>query len=125
VGTFARRLGEHTGIFRSAHATMVQIGTEMGALGLLAYLGLFASVASACLRRARRATSRSLQHATGLGLLAATVCLFLLDFSGTRSPAHAVTTYYWLLIGAFLGTTDDVPVSAPSHERSEPDWAAA
>ena len=106
ISTFAQRLSEHTGIYRSAHATMVQIGTEMGVLGLVGYLGLFASVALACVSRARRATSGTFVHATGLGLLAATVCLFLADFSGTRFPAHTVTTYYWLLVGAFLGATD-------------------
>ena len=125
IATYAQRLSQHTGIFRSAHTTMVLIGTEMGVPGLLGYIGLFASVAITCLSRARRARSGTFLHATGLGLLAATVCLFIADFSGTRFPAHTVTTYYWLLIGAFCGATDDVPASAPSDERIEPDWAAA
>jgi O-antigen ligase len=125
IGTFAQRLGQHTGIFRSAHATMVQIGTEMGVLGLLGYVGLFSSVAVACVSRARRAASGSLLQAAGLGLFAATVCLFLLDFSGTRFPAHTVTTYYWLLVGAFLGSTDRAPAAAVPDDSAEPHWAAA
>jgi O-antigen ligase len=135
IGTFAQRLGQHTGIFRSAHATMVQIGTEMGVLGLLGYIGLFASVATACVSRARRAAPGGLLKAAGLGLLAATVCLFLLDFSGTRFPAHTVTTYYWLLVGAYLGSTDYPPQAAGFDDPApddrtrdhdaEPHWAAA
>ena len=117
IGTFAQRLGQHTGIYRSAHATMVQIGTEMGVLGLIGYAGMFAAVAMACISRARRAVSGGFLHATGLGLLATTVCLFVLDFSGTRFPAHTVTTYYWLLIGAFLGSTDRLPSADPSGAR--------
>jgi O-antigen ligase len=125
IATYADRLGEHIGIFRPAHTTMVQIGTEMGVPGLVGYLGLFASVAMTCLLRARRAGSGSFRHATGLGLLAATVCLFIADFSGTRFPTHTVTTYYWLLIGAFIGATDDVREPATSDEPTEHQQAVA
>ena len=125
IATYAQRLGEHTGIFRPAHTTMVQIGTEMGVPGLVGYLGLFASVAITCLSRARRARSGTLLHAAGLGLLAATVCLFIADFSGARFPAHTVTTYYWLLIGAFLGATDAVRAPATSDAPTEHEQAAA
>jgi O-antigen ligase len=118
LATYAERLGEHTGIFRPAHTTMVQIGTEMGILGLVGYFGLFAAVALTCLRRAKRAPKGSFLHASGLGLLAATVCLFLADFSGTRFPTHTVTTYYWLLIGGFLGTTDARQEPAAMAEAS-------
>jgi O-antigen ligase len=120
LGTYARRLGQHTGIYRSAHATMVQIGTEMGVLGLLGYAGLFAAVAIVCAKRARSAEPGTLLRAAGLGLLAATVCLFLLDFSGTRFPAHTVTTYFWLLVGAFLGSTDR---ALPVPARDDADYA--
>lgn len=121
IGTFAKRLGEHTGIFRSAHATMVQIGTEMGILGVIGYIGLFISVAWTSITRARRAGWGTFLNAAGLGLFAATVCLFLLDFSGTRFPAHTVTTYYWLLVGAYFGSTDQIePVEHVEHE-----WVAA
>jgi O-antigen ligase len=125
IATFAQRLGQHTGIFRSAHATMVQIGTEMGVLGLIGYLGLFASVAGTCLMRARRSKPRTFLHATGLGLLASTVCLFLADFSGTRFVSHAVTTYYWLLIGAFIGCTDHAPASDTPDDHTDDELAAA
>jgi O-antigen ligase len=120
LSTYARRLGEHTGIYRSAHATMVQIGTEMGVLGLVGYLGLFASVVIATVSRARRLVRGSFVHGVGLGLLAATVCLFIADFSGTRFVSHAVTTYYWLLVGAFLGTTDQSTVERPERAEAEP-----
>ena len=73
-------------------ATMVQIGTEMGALGLLGYVGLLGATAGVCARRARGAQPGTFQRSVGLGLLAATVCLFLLDFSGTRFRAHTVTS---------------------------------
>jgi len=104
----------------------------MGVLGLLGYVGLFASVALACVSRARRSAPRSLLRASGLGLLAATVCLFLADFSGTRFPAHTVTTYYWLLVGAYLGTADRPPVTDAREDPEgsddhpdEPCWTDA
>ena len=125
LGTFARRLEQHTGIYRSAHATMVQIGTEMGLLGLLGYVGLFASVVFTCASRARRAPPGTLLRATGLGLLAATVCLFLLDFSGTRFPAHTVTTYFWVLVGAYLGSTDGAAAPPASNDLVPDYWTAA
>jgi O-antigen ligase len=111
LDTYAELLGQHTGVYRAAHATMVQIGTEMGALGLLGYVGLLGAAAAVCARRARSAQPGTFQRAVGLGLLAATVCLFLLDLSGTRFRANTVTTYFWLLLGAFLGSTDRAPDS--------------
>jgi O-antigen ligase len=119
LGTYPARLRQATGIFRPAHATMVQIGTEMGALGLLAYAGLLGAVGIVCARRARSAQPGSFQRAVGLGLLAATICLFLLDFSGARFRAHTVTTYYWLLVGAFLGCTDRAPAPPARDEPSD------
>jgi hypothetical protein len=86
---------------------MIQIGTEMGGLGLIGYLGLLSVAAISCVRRAGNVAKGSFQRAMGVGLLAATICLFLLDISGTRFPNHTVTTYYWLLLGAFLGTTHE------------------
>jgi O-antigen ligase len=105
LGTYAAQLGRETGIFRAPHATMVQIGTEMGILGLVGYVGLLGAVTTVCVRRSRAAPRGSFQGALGLGLLAATICLFLLDVTGTRFRAHTVTTYFWLLVGAFLGST--------------------
>ena len=119
LGSYAERLGVHTGIYRSAHATMVQIGTEMGALGLIGYLGLFGAAVMVCARRARAAARGTFIRHTGLGLLAATVCLFLADFSGTRFPTHTVTTYYWLLLGSFLGTTDHAAVLTVAAEGED------
>jgi O-antigen ligase len=116
LGTYPERLHRKTGIFRPAHATMVQLGTEMGVLGLMGYLGLLGAVAVNCLRRARQAGPGSFARAAGLGILAATLCLFLLDFSGARFRAHTVTTYYWLLAGAFLGSTERAPAPAPSRD---------
>jgi O-antigen ligase len=117
LGTYPERLHRETGIFRPAHATMVQIGTEMGALGLLGYLGLLGTMMIASFRRARQAGRGSFERAAGLGVLAATLCLFLLDFSGARFRAHTVTTYYWLVAGAFLGCTERA-LAAPSRDET-------
>jgi O-antigen ligase len=119
LNTYPARLGRHTGIVRSAHATMIEIGTEIGAVGIVGYLGLLMSAAAIAIRRAYGAPSASLCRAVGLGLAAATVCLFLLDFTGTRFRANTVTSYYWLLLGAFIGTTD--PVEAPPGEPDPQD----
>ena len=106
LNTYPSRLRRHTGIFRSAHATMIEIGTEIGALGIVCYLGLLMAAMVVAIRRAYSAPPGSLKRAVGLGLAAATVCLFLLDFTGTRFRANTVTSYFWLLLGAFIGTTD-------------------
>jgi hypothetical protein len=90
-------------------------------LGLIGYAGLLVSVALVCASRARQAARGSFSWALGLGLLAAAVCLFLLDFSGTRFRSYGVTTYFWLLVGAFLGSTDraaDVPAPEQSPTLS-------
>ena len=87
-------------------ATPIEIGIEMGAIGLIGYLGLLGATALVAIRRAYMAPPGSLMRAAGLGLAAATVCLLLLDFTGTRFRANTVTSYFWLLLGAFLGTTD-------------------
>ena len=118
LNTYASQLGQINGIFRSPHSTIIEIGTEMGALGLMAYLGLLISTAYICIRRAYSAPPRSLERYVGLGVASATVCLFLLDFTGTRSRAHTVTTYFWLLVGAFLGATDDQRPAADDRPPS-------
>ena len=63
LGTYPERLHRETGIFRPAHATMVQLGTEMGALGLLGYLGLLGTVAVSLPQT--RATGRARQLRAG------------------------------------------------------------
>jgi O-antigen ligase len=116
LNTYPSRLGRHTGIFRSAHATMIEIGTEMGTLGLAGYLCLLIAAAAVAIRRAYRAPPGSLARSVGLGLAAATVCLFLLDFTGTRFRANTVTSYFWLLLGAVIGATDSD--EAPADESN-------
>lgn len=116
LDTYAQQLGRVTGIYRSAHATVIQIGTEMGLLGLVGYAGLLGAAALACAARARGARRGSFRWAIGLGLLAATVCLALLDITGTRFRTHTVMTYYWLLLGAYFGSTDRV--MAPRKVRA-------
>jgi O-antigen ligase len=117
LGTYPERLLEEVGIYRSPHATVVQIGTEMGALGILGYAGILMSVAGVCVVRARRATRGGFQRAVGLGLLAATICLFILDFTGTRFRAYSVTTYFWLIFGAFVGATEPAREPAVADEN--------
>jgi O-antigen ligase len=121
--TYPEQLGSRTGIFRSAHAMLIQIGTEMGLLGVVGYLGLLSSAAIACITRARHAGSASFARYAGLGLLAATISLFILDFTGTRFRANTVTTYFWLLLGSYLAMTDreDAPVEPiEPAESAEP-----
>jgi len=114
LNTYPSRLGALVGIFRSAHATMIEIGIEMGALGLLGYLGLLTAATSATIGRAWAARPHSLTRSVGAGLAAAAICLFLLDFTGTRFRANTVTSYFWLLVGAYLGSTDEVAQEATS-----------
>jgi O-antigen ligase len=104
--TYERQLFQLTGIRLAAHATPIQVGVEMGAVGIVGYLGLLGAIALTCLKRARASGVGSLQRSLGLGLLAATICLALLDLSGARFQEHTVTTFYFLLLGAFVGNTD-------------------
>ena len=119
LDTYPAQLGRRTGIFRSAHAMMIQLGTEMGVLGVVGYLGLLGSVAIACITCARQAGSGSFARYAGLGLLAATISLFLLDFTGTRFRANTVTTYFWLLLGSYLAMTDPQDAAVEQVEPVE------
>lgn len=120
LGTYPERLQEEVGISRSPHATVVQIGTEMGALGVIGYAGILLAVAAACLIRTRGAQPGAFQRSVGLGLLAATMCLCILDFTGTRFRAYTVTTYFWLILGAFMGSTEPALEPARSDETYNP-----
>jgi O-antigen ligase len=104
--TYENELQKVTGIHFAAHATPIQVGVETGAVGLVGYLGLLGAIALTCFKRARASGTGSLQRSLGLGLLAATICLALLDLSGARFQEHTVTTFYFLLLGAFVGNTD-------------------
>jgi hypothetical protein len=98
---------------------MIQIGTEMGGVGLLAYIGLLVSTVFITVRRAYHARPGSLPRMIGIGLAAAAVCLFLLDFTGARFRANTVTSYFWLLLGAFLGTTDAADPESGNTSRGD------
>jgi O-antigen ligase len=104
--SYENELQKVTGIHFAAHATPIQVGVETGAVGLVGYLGLLGAIALTCFKRARAWGVGSLQRSLGLGLLAATICLGLLDLSGARFQEHTVTTFYFLLLGAFVGNTD-------------------
>ena len=123
--TYENELKKVTGIHFAAHATPIQLGVETGAVGLVGYLGLLGAIALTCLRRARASSKGSLQRSLGLGLLAATICLGLLDLSGARFQEHTVTTFYFLLLGAFVGNTDrlrggKMPPASPGRPLRRP-----
>jgi O-antigen ligase len=97
-------------VAKSAHSSIIEIGVEFGVVGLALYCWLLISTYRAA-SRVFRIAEHPINRALGLGLLAATVCLFLLDFSGTRFRNGEIMAYYWILVGITLN-------ALPRQERN-------
>ena len=86
---------------KSAHATIIEIGVEQGVVGLLFYFGLLLAVYRSASRVAKH-TDDALERSLAIALVGATVCLALLDLSGTRFRNANITAYYWFLASITL-----------------------
>jgi O-antigen ligase len=92
-------------VTKSAHSSIIEIGVELGAVGLALYGWILISAYRAA-SRVFRIAEHPINRALGLGLLAATLCLFILDMSGTRFRNGEIMAYYWILLGI---TTNALP----------------
>jgi O-antigen ligase len=84
---------------KAAHSSIIEFATEEGVIGVLAYAWLV----SALFRggwRARRLSTDPIARELAVGLMAACVCLVMLDSSGTRFRSSAVMAYVWIVGGA-------------------------
>jgi len=102
-GEFPRffKEGGYYPVAKSAHSSIVEIGVELGPFGLVFYLWILGAAYRGG-SRVFKTADLPVERVLGLGLLAATVCLFLLDFSGTRFRNGNITAYYWILAGITL-----------------------
>jgi O-antigen ligase len=89
---------------KSAHSSIIEIGVELGLIGL----GMYAWILFAVHRGGLRVFKDSeipIDRVLGLGVLSATICLFLLDLTGTRFTSGNIMAYYWILAGLTLNVT--------------------
>jgi len=84
---------------RSAHSSIIEFLVEEGLVGFAAYCWLIGALGWAGWRVSRTSDDPFLA-ALGAGLVAATICLVLLDTSGTRFRNVSTMVYIWLLGGA-------------------------
>jgi O-antigen ligase len=119
---------------RAAHSTVIEIGVEQGVIGLAFYfLLLYVLYRNAA--RIYRESSDPLDRALALGMVGATICLFLLDLTGTRFRYNFVTAFYWILAGITLNirpekqaqepVLKEAPVVTPRALALSSPWARA
>jgi O-antigen ligase len=116
-GGFAEffKSGGYFPVAKSAHSSIIEIGVEFGVIGLIFYFWILGATYRAA-SRTFKVSTHPIDRALGLGLLAATVCLLLLDLSGTRFRNGDIMAFYWILIGITLNALP--PPEAPPPPRS-------
>jgi O-antigen ligase len=97
---------------KSAHSSVIEIGIEQGIPGLVFYSWILIAAYGAATRVYRDA-AHPVDRALALGLLGATVCLFLLDLTGTRFRNGNLMAYYWILAGMTFNAVAAAPVASP------------
>jgi len=95
---------------KAAHSSYIEIGTELGAFGLLGYLSLVLPMVFLGWSTSRR-NAPPLQRTIGTAAWGMALCLMILDTSGTRFRNSEVMANFWifggLVSGATLGKTQD------------------
>jgi O-antigen ligase len=86
---------------RSPHSSIIAIGVEEGIFGLICYLWLLIVIYRSAARLFRTAQD-PIDTALSFGTMAATLCLFFLDFTGTRFFSGSIMVYYWILTAITL-----------------------
>jgi O-antigen ligase len=82
---------------KAAHSSIIELTVEMGALGLISYAWLL----GAAWRLRSTAVDPVVSNAS-VGLMAALLCLIVLDCSGTRFRNGEVMAYIWVVGGALV-----------------------
>lgn len=94
-------------VAKAAHSSIIEIAVEMGALGLISYAWLLGSMGWAAFKLRGRSPDPVVSNAS-VGLMAALVCLVLLDCSGTRFRNGEVMAYIWVLGGAIVRLSSEI-----------------
>lgn len=109
---------------KAAHSSIIELTVEMGALGLISYAWLLGAMAWAAWRLRGSAVDPVVSNAS-IGLMAALLCLILLDCSGTRFRNGEVMAYIWVVGGALVrlancgsGPVEAAPEAAPPKRPS-------
>ena len=95
--------GGYFPVAKGAHSSVIQFGVELGLVGLVLYTWILVAAYRGS-SRVFRTAGHPIDRALGLGLLAATVCLFLLNLTGTRFTSGNIMAFYWILAGITLNS---------------------
>jgi O-antigen ligase len=87
--------------YRAPHSSVIALAVEQGVFGLIFYFWLLTAVYLSAAKRFRT-SEQPIQKALAFGTMAATVCLFFLDLTGTRFFSGEIMAYYWILTGMTL-----------------------
>jgi O-antigen ligase len=111
-----------TGQPKSAHSSIIEFATQQGLLGIAAYCWLLGTMALAGWRVWRRHPDPFLRDLAP-ALIAALICLVVLDCSGTRFRSREVMAFIWILGGGIARMAVEVPANAsekPVRRRRGP-----
>ena len=103
---------------RSAHSSVIEIGIEEGVIGLAFYAGIIL-VAFLGASRIFKASRDPVDRTLALGLMTASVALFLLDLTGTRFRNSNIMAFYWILCGITLNTSLAAPGATQRRSETE------
>jgi O-antigen ligase len=103
---------------RSAHSSIISLAVEEGIVGIFFYLWLlFVLYRSSA--KLFRTTRDPFEKALSFGTMSATLCLFFLDFTGTRFFSGEITAYSWILAGITLNINPAAPAVSENRYSSQ------
>jgi O-antigen ligase len=88
---------------KGAHSSVIELGVELGPIGLALYAWILVATYRGSSRVFRNA-GHPIERALALGMVAATVCLFLLDLTGTRFRSGNIMAFFWILAAIVLNS---------------------
>jgi O-antigen ligase len=88
-------------VHRSPHSSIIAIAVEEGLFGIICYAWVLIAVYRSAAKRFRT-PGDPIEKALSFGTMAATVCLFFLDLTGSRFFSGEIMAYYWILTGMTL-----------------------
>jgi O-antigen ligase len=88
---------------KAAHSSIIEIGAELGLLGLISYAALVFPMILLGWRHSKRGQP-PLERAVGTTAFGMGLCLLLLDTSGTRFRNSEVMGNFWVIAGMVAGS---------------------
>jgi O-antigen ligase len=92
-------IGDYGGIKgMDAHNIFLLVGVELGVMGLILVIGLFAKIGADAWAVARNATE-AFSRAVGMGTFVMVIPAIIVNFFGSRLMQEQPSTYLWVLAG--------------------------